>query len=231
MVLSINDAADVENRRYLIGSYSISMFVINYKTTFTAFLKEGAFLKNYQITEFCHHFLAQHVQPGDFCIDATAGKGNDTEFLCQLVGSQGRVLAFDIQQAAIDATNERLFTKGLADIGNAILESHTNMHLYAEKGTVDCITFNFGYLPGGDHNLCTHANTSISAIQTGLSLLKKQGLMSLCIYSGGDTGFEERDAILHYLKQLDPKQYMVLLSCYYNRPNNPPIPVFVLKLF
>ena len=37
-------------------------------------------------------------------------------------------------------------------------------------------------------------------------------------------------AILDYLKQLDPKQYMVLLSCYYNRPNNPPIPVFILKL-
>ena len=56
-----------------------------------------------------------------------------------------------------------------------------------------------------------------------------QGMMSLCIYSGGDTGFEERDAILDYLKQLDPTQYMVLLSCYYNRPNNPPIPVFILR--
>ena len=66
-------------------------------------------MKNYQITEFCHHFLEQHVHPGDFCIDATAGKGNDTEFLCQLTGSRGRVLAFDIQQAAVDATNERLF--------------------------------------------------------------------------------------------------------------------------
>lgn len=193
-------------------------------------LKEGAHLKNYQITEFCHHFLEQHVHPGDFCIDATAGKGNDTEFLCHLVGSGGRVLAFDIQQEAVDATNQRLFATGLSDIGTAILESHINMHLYAEAGTVDCITFNFGYLPGGDHSLCTHADTSIKAIQTGLTLLKKQGLMSLCIYSGGDTGFEERDTILNYLKQLDPKKYMVLLSCYYNRPNNPPIPVFVLKL-
>lgn len=187
-------------------------------------------MKNYQITEFCHHFLAQHVRPGDFCIDATAGKGNDTQFLCQLVGNSGRVLAFDIQQEAVDATNERLFTSGLSDIGTAILESHANMHLYAEKESVDCITFNFGYLPGGDHHLCTHADTSIAAIQDGLSLLKKQGLMSLCIYSGGDTGFDERDAILDYLKHLDAKQYMVLLSCYYNRPNNPPIPAFILKL-
>lgn len=187
-------------------------------------------MKNYQITEFCHHFLEQHVHPGDFCIDATAGKGNDTAFLCQLVGSRGRVLAFDIQQSAVDATNERLFAEGLSDIGTAILESHTNMHLYAEAETVDCIMFNFGYLPGGDHSLCTHADTSIAAIRDGLSLLKKQGMMSLCIYSGGDTGFEERDAILDYLKQLDPTQYMVLLSCYYNRPNNPPIPVFILRL-
>lgn len=187
-------------------------------------------MKNYQITEFCHHFLEQHVRPGDFCIDATAGKGHDTEFLCRLTGSQGRILAFDIQQSAVDATNERLFAAGLSDIGTAILESHANMHLYAEAGTVDCIMFNFGYLPGGDHSLSTHADTSLAAIRDGLTLLKKQGLMSLCIYSGGDTGFEERDAILEYLKQLDPKQYMVLLSCYYNRPNNPPIPVFVLKL-
>lgn len=170
------------------------------------------------------------MRPGNFCIDATAGKGNDTEFLCRLVGTAGQVLAFDIQQDAVDATNKRLFANGLSEIGTAILESHANMHLYAEKETVDCIMFNFGYLPGGDHSLCTHADSSILAIEHGLSLLKKQGMMSLCIYSGGDTGFEERDAILAYLKQLDPKKYMVLLSCYYNRPNHPPIPAFVLKL-
>ena len=54
--------------------------------------------------------------------------------------------------------------------------------------------------------------------------------MSLCIYSGGDSGFEERDALLDYLKQLDTKKYLVILSSYYNRPNNPPIPVLIQKL-
>lgn len=198
--------------------------------THTNDFRKRSVLKNYQITEYCHHFLEQHIKPGDFCIDATAGKGCDTEFLCSLTGHSGRVLAFDIQQAAVDATNERLFRAGFSDIGTAILESHANMHLYAKEGSVDCIMFNFGYLPGGDHSLCTHADTSIQAIEQGLSLLKKQGMMSLCIYSGGDTGFEERNAILSYLKELDPKKYMVLLSCYYNRPNNPPIPAFILKL-
>ena len=187
-------------------------------------------MKNYQITEFCHHFLEQHVHPGDFCIDATAGKGNDTEFLCQLTGSRGRVLAFDIQQAAIDATNERLFAAGFSDIGTAILESHANMHLYAEAGTVDCIMFNFGYLPGGDHTISTRIKTSMPALSSSLKLLKKGGLLSLCIYSGGDTGFEEHDAVLSWLKSLDPHCYLVIKSEFYNRPNHPPVPVLVIRL-
>ena len=54
--------------------------------------------------------------------------------------------------------------------------------------------------------------------------------MSLCIYSGQDSGFEERDALLNYLKTLDSKKYLVILSCYYNRPNHPPIPVLIRKL-
>ena len=90
--------------------------------------------------------------------------------------------------------------------------------------------FNFGYLPGGDHNLATKKDTSIEAIHEGLRLLRKGGMMSLCIYSGGDSGFEERDAILEELKNLDGKKYLVIKSEYYNRPNNPPMPVMIIKL-
>lgn len=187
-------------------------------------------MKNYQITEWCHHFIADHVKPGDFCIDATAGNGNDTEFLCRLVGDMGKVLAMDIQQTAVDATGLRLFQNNLAHIGSTILDTHENIAHYGNPNSVDCIVFNFGYLPGGDHNLATKASSSIKAMEDSLTLLKKGGLMSLCIYSGGDSGFEERDAILEWLKTLDGKKYIVILSSYYNRPNNPPIPVQVIKL-
>ena len=187
-------------------------------------------MKNYQITEWCHHFIRNHVQEGDICIDATAGNGNDTQLLCELVGDTGKVFAFDIQAQAVANTKERLEEAGFAERAEVLQDSHTNMGNYAKEGSVSCVVFNFGYLPGGDHNLATRKETSIEAIHEGLRLLKKNGMMSLCIYSGGDSGFEERDAILEELKQLDGKKYLVIKSEYYNRPNNPPMPVMIVKL-
>ena len=186
-------------------------------------------MENYQITEWCHHFIKEHVKEGDCCVDATAGNGNDTQLLCELVGENGKVYAFDIQEKAVASTKERLERAGLLKRAKVICESHTNMKQYVHE-KVTCIVFNFGYLPGGDHNLATRKETSIFAIHEGLELLEKGGIMSLCIYSGGDSGFEEKDAILEELKKLDTKRYLVILSSYYNRPNHPPIPVLIIKL-
>lgn len=191
---------------------------------------KGTAMNSYQITEWCRHFLALHIKPGDLCIDATMGNGHDTLFLSQLTGSQGNVLAFDIQQTALDSTRQRLTSHQAPDNVRLILDSHSHMENYAQPGTISCIVFNFGYLPSGDHTIATRSETSIPAISQGLTLLKKGGLMSLCIYSGGDSGFSERDALLEYLKTLDTKKYLVILSSYYNRPNNPPIPVLIHKL-
>ena len=187
-------------------------------------------MRKYQITEWCLRFIRDHVKEGDICIDATAGNGNDTLALCELVGESGKVYAFDIQEQAVINTKKRLEENGVAERAEVLLESHINMGKYASENSVSCITFNFGYLPGGDHNLATKKESSIEAIHEGLRLLKKGGMMSLCIYSGGDSGFEERDAILEELKTLDGKKYLVILSQYYNRPNNPPIPVMIIKM-
>ena len=104
------------------------------------------------------------------------------------------------------------------------------MEAYASPDTVSCIVFNFGYLPGGDHTISTRIKTSMPALSSSLKLLKKGGLLSLCIYSGGDTGFEEHDAVLSWLKSLDPHCYLVIKSEFYNRPNHPPVPVLVIRL-
>lgn len=176
-----------------------------------------------------HDFLKQYVQKGDICIDATAGRGRDTVFLSALVGDTGRVFAFDVQQAATEETKRRLAEAGLAGRCEVVLDSHSNMGAYAEAGTVRCIVFNFGFLPGGDKSVFTHAETSIAALEAGLRLLMPGGVMSLSIYYGGVTGYEERDALMAYLQTLDDKRYTVLVCSFANRPNDPPMPVYIWK--
>ena len=185
--------------------------------------------QRFQITEYCHHFLEEFIAEGAVCIDATAGNGNDTEFLCQKAGKSGKVYAFDIQEEAIRNTKERLTKAGLLERAELILDGHEKMTEYVKK-EADIIVFNFGYLPGGDHNIATTSESSIQAIEAGLSLLKPNGIMNLCIYSGGDTGYEERDNILAYIKGLNTKKWLVIMSTFYNRKNDPPIPVFIIRL-
>lgn len=176
-----------------------------------------------------HDFLGRHVKPGDLCIDATAGRGRDALYLCGLVGEAGRVLAFDIQPEAVESTRLLLEQAGMAGRAQVLLESHENMGLYAAPGTVSCVAFNFGWLPGGDHTVFTKPNTSIAAIKAGLELLKPDGVMSLCVYYGKETGFEERDALLAYVKTIDPQQFTVIVCDFTNRPNCPPIPILITR--
>lgn len=183
-----------------------------------------------QITQWCAWFIREQVKPGDLCIDATMGNGNDTLLLSTLCKEKGQVLAFDIQEMALANTRKRLHDAGTPENYRLILDSHTNMGSYASPESVSCIVFNLGYLPGGDHSLSTKAETSIQALKQGLSLLQKHGLISLCIYSGGDSGFQERDQVLAWLAGLDPRKYLVIRSDYFNRPNNPPIPILIIKL-
>ena len=117
-----------------------------------------------------HEFLTRHVNPGAFCIDATAGKGRDTALLCRLAGERGHVLAFDIQPDAIAQTKALLAAEGLT--ADVILDSHTHMEQYAAPETVDCVVFNFGRLPGGDPAVFTRAETSVEAIGLRSALVK-----------------------------------------------------------
>ena len=110
-------------------------------------------MKSYQITEWSHELFKLQVNPEGLYIDATMGNGHDTLFLCELAGESGKVLAFDVQEKAIMCTTKLLKEHNVENRAKLYLDSHENMDEYAEAGTVDGIYFNFGYLPGGDHNL------------------------------------------------------------------------------
>lgn len=176
-----------------------------------------------------HAFMAAHIRPGAFCIDATAGKGRDTVFLCGLVGEQGRVLALDIQPAAVAQTQALLEAEGLSHRAQVETLCHSRMGELAAPESVDGIMFNFGWLPGGDHRVFSTAQTSVAAVETALSLLRPGGVMSLSLYYGRDNGTAERDAILAYLKGIDHRRYTVLQGDFLNRQGDVPIPVFIWK--
>lgn len=149
--------------------------------------------------------------------------------MAQLVGESGHVTAFDIQQDAVDSTKKLLEENGVSHRADVLLKSHSEMDALFDEGSVSCITFNFGWLPKGDHSVSTKKETSIEAIEKGLRLLKKDGIMTLIIYYGRDTGFEERDAILEYLPTIDSEKYTVLEMPFVNRPNCPPIPIIIMR--
>lgn len=173
--------------------------------------------KHFSALNIIHRIIEEKVQPGDICIDATAGRGNDTLFLAKLVGETGHVTAFDIQQDAVDSTRALLEANGMSDRADVLLKSHSEMDEVCEEGTVSCITFNFGWLPKGDHNIFTNKSTSIPAIEKGMKLLKSGGIMTLIIYYGRETGFEERDALLEYLPTIDSSRYTVIEMPFVNR--------------
>lgn len=180
------------------------------------------------MTDWIHSVLTNYIMEGDCCVDATMGKGGDTLFLCRMAGKTGSVTAFDIQEEALSFTEKRLKEAGLS--AALLLEGHEQMGKHFQPETIQCIMFNLGYLPGGDHNLATKPETTIAAIEEGLRLLKTGGIMSICIYSGGDSGFEERDRVLEFLEHLDEKRYFIAKQEFINKGNHPPMPVFLIKL-
>lgn len=186
-------------------------------------------MNSFSALDIINRVIDENVSEGDICIDATAGRGNDTLHLCKLVGESGHVTAFDIQQEAVDSTKQLLEEHGLSHRADVILKSHSEMDSFFEEESVSLITFNFGWLPKGDHNIFTKKETSIEAIEKGLKLLKNGGIITLIIYYGRETGFEEHDALLKYLPSLDSKKYTVIEMPFVNRSNCPPIPIVIIK--
>jgi ubiquinone/menaquinone biosynthesis C-methylase UbiE len=57
---------------------------------------------------YSHELLKEVINPGDTVVDATMGNGNDTLFLAELVGEDGYVHAFDVQEQALENTSKKI---------------------------------------------------------------------------------------------------------------------------
>lgn len=146
--------------------------------------------------------VAQVLQPGDLAIDATVGNGFDACFLARCVGAAGRVIGFDVQQQALDATARRLRAGGL---NNVELRLAGHEQLAAEQDARPAaVMFNLGYLPRSDKSCITTAQTSTIAITAALRLLRVGGVLSVLCYRGHEGGPQEFAAVEQLLNRLPP---------------------------
>jgi len=58
--------------------------------------------------QLAHLWLNDFLKPGATAVDATVGNGHDTLFLARIVGANGRVYGFEIQEKALHNTLELL---------------------------------------------------------------------------------------------------------------------------
>lgn len=182
-----------------------------------------------RVLPYAKTLLSSVINEGDIAVDATAGNGHDTLFLANLVGETGFVYAFDIQQQAVDVTIQRLKENGLEHRARVILDGHEQLSKYVQEEVAGAI-FNLGYLPGGNHDIITKGETTISAIEQLLSLLKIGGMIVLVIYHGHEGGKEERDAVIEFVKSLPQKYVHVLRYEFINQKNDPPFIIALEKI-
>ncbi len=176
-----------------------------------------------------HEIVSNYLTEGDIAVDATAGNGNDTIFMAELVGERGRVYSFDIQEKAIKITREKLIKIDMESRVTLINDGHQFMDKYVPFG-IKVVMFNLGYLPGGNHFIATKPENTIAAIEKSLKLLQTGGIIMMVIYYGGDSGFAEKDALMNYIRKLDYKKYSVLVMDFVNWINCPPISVCIEKI-
>lgn len=177
--------------------------------------------------KFVQDFLTSRLAEPKLLVDATCGNGGDTAFLCRLAGKEGRVLGFDIQPEAIASTERNLAAKGLS--AELHCDSHANLLQYVAPGTADAVMFNFGWLPGADHNVFSHASSSIPALEAALDALRPGGVLSAILYSGRVIGSDEKTEILNWMRALPLSRCTVLVCGFANWAETAPLPCFVLK--
>ncbi len=189
-------------------------------------------MKLERILPFARSLLAKAIKPGDAVVDGTLGNGHDAEMLCELVGEDGRVFGFDIQETAIENSMKRIEESHFEDRVMFFQRGHENVKKSIPPqyhGEISAAIFNLGYLPGGDKSLVTKPDTTISAIDQLLDIMAVEGIIVLVIYHGHPEGAVERDILLQYAERIEQKKAHVLQYRFINQVNNPPFIIAIEK--
>lgn len=178
---------------------------------------------------YAHELMRKTLMNGDIAIDGTCGNGHDTLLLSELVGIQGKVFAFDIQEQAILQTKKLLSEFNKTNV-TVIHNGHEHVEDYIDSNAkIGGAIFNLGYLPRGDKQIVTKPETTIAAIDKITTQLKSGGVVATVVYHGHEGGEIEKNALLQHLSTYDQKQYSVLQYGFINQKNSPPFLLAIQK--
>lgn len=182
-----------------------------------------------RMVDLAQRFIGDVLSIGGTAIDATAGKGHDTLFLAQRVGSQGTVYAFDVQKSALQLTSDLLRKHQALEQVRLIWDGHEHMARYV-KEPVDACMFNLGYLPGSDKSIITNLPTTLKALRAALSLLRHGGRLSILNYPGHEGGKVEAQGVDDFCRVLPGQHYAVLRLTAHNSSAAAPFLIIVEKV-
>jgi hypothetical protein len=148
------------------------------------------------------------------------GNGHDTLWLSNKVGENGKVYAFDVQQAALDSSERLLSESGCPKNYTLILDSHANVENYV-KEHICAGMFNLGYLPGSDKKITTLRKSTMAAVEAAIRLLEDDGGLLIAVYPGHEEGTLEVLMLDEYFKTLDRKKICVSNLQIVNSPTTP----------
>lgn len=179
---------------------------------------------------FSHTLLSECIQAGDTVLDATIGNGYDTLFLAELVGKNGTVYGFDIQEQALISTRTRLAADHVQASVKLIKANHADaVELLPKTVQLKAVIFNLGYLPSGDKSIVTQAASTISAMHKLLPCLVAGGRMIFVVYYGHPGGEQEKVSLLAEASCLPQTAYDVLTYQFINQKNQPPFVIAIEK--
>jgi SAM-dependent methyltransferase len=175
-----------------------------------------------------HHFLRERVRPGDRVLDATCGNGHDTLLLARLVGKEGLVWAFDVQNTALETTREQLTAAGCLEQTELVPCSHERLAEFVTS-PLRAAVFNLGYLPGGDRKISTKAEHTVAALRLAAELLLPGGIITVCLYTGHAGGPDEAATVEEWSSSLPPRLFNAWRSRQLNRPDTAPYLLLIEK--
>lgn len=178
------------------------------------------------VNDFNSILINSFIKENFICLDATVGNGNDTLKILRALNGTGKIYGLDIQFNAIESTKALLASESSETEVILINDNHEFLDKYIHE-KLNFIIYNLGYLPGGNKEIKTEADSTLNSLKKSIDLLSDKGLILITVYLSHPGGMDEYRTIINYLSELNQRKYNVFKLQFINQKNNPPITIGV----